>query len=39
MTDSRYGKLVGLLVDYSTELKKGDPILLDIIDVPDEFSG
>jgi len=38
MTDSRYRKLAGLLVNYSTELKKGDRILLDMIDVPDEFS-
>jgi aminopeptidase len=38
MTDSRYGKLASLLVEYSTELKKGDRILLDMIDAPDEFS-
>ena len=38
MTDSRYRKLASLLVEYSTELKKGDRILLDMIDVPDEFS-
>jgi hypothetical protein len=25
-------------VKYSTELKKGDRILLDMIDVPDEFN-
>lgn len=38
MTDSRYKKLAQLLVEYSTELKKGDRVLLDMIDVPDEFS-
>lgn len=38
MTDPRYTKLANLLVEYSTELKKGDRILLDMIDVPDEFT-
>jgi aminopeptidase len=38
MTDPRYKKLADLLVNYSTELKKGDRILLDMIDVPDEFT-
>ena len=38
MTDPRYKKLARLLVNYSTELKKGDRILLDMIDVPDEFT-
>jgi aminopeptidase len=38
MTDPRYTKLAKLLVNYSTALKKGDHILLDLIDVPDEFS-
>jgi len=38
MTDPRYAKLAGLLVSYSTELKKGDRIMLDMIDVPDEFT-
>ncbi len=38
MTDLRYAKLAKLLVNYSTELKKGDRILLDMIDVPDEFT-
>jgi aminopeptidase len=38
MTDPRYKKLAELLVNYSTELKKGDCALLDMIDVPDEFS-
>ena len=38
MTDPRYKKLADLLVNYSTELKKGERILLDMIDVPDEFT-
>lgn len=38
MTDPRYQKLAKLLVEYSTALKKGDRILLDIYDVPDEFT-
>jgi len=38
MTDPRYKKLATLLVEYSTTLKKGDRVLLDMIDVPDEFS-
>ena len=38
MTDPRYKKLAGLLVNYSTKLGKGDRVLLDMIDVPDEFT-
>ena len=38
MTDPRYKKLAYLLVNYSTALKKGDRVLLDMIDVPDEFT-
>ena len=38
MTDPRYTKLARLLIEYSTALKKGDNVLLDLIDVPDEFS-
>jgi aminopeptidase len=38
MTDPRYQKLAKLLVNYSTRLKRGDRVLLDLIDVPDEFS-
>ena len=38
MTDPRYTKLAKLLVNYSTALNKGDRILLDMIDVPDEFT-
>lgn len=38
MTDPRYTKLAKLLVNYSTALKPRDRILLDMIDVPDEFT-
>jgi leucyl aminopeptidase (aminopeptidase T) len=38
MTDPRYAKLASLLVKYSIELKKNERILLDMIDVPDEFT-
>jgi len=38
MIDPRCKKLAKLLVEYSTRLKKGDCVLLDMIDVPDEFS-
>jgi len=37
MTDPRFEKLATVLVDYSTALKKGDRVLLDMMDVPDEF--
>jgi aminopeptidase len=38
MTDPRFPKLADLLINYSTRLKKGDRVLLDMIDVPDEFT-
>jgi len=38
MTDPRYTKLAKLLVEYSTQLKKGDRALVDAIDIPDEFT-
>jgi aminopeptidase len=38
MTDPRYTKLAKLLVEYSTAIRKDDRVLLDMIDVPDEFS-
>lgn len=38
MTDPRYTKLARLLVNYSTRVKQGDRVLLDMIDVPDEFT-
>ncbi|MGH7971255.1 MAG: aminopeptidase, partial [Limisphaerales bacterium] len=37
MIDPRYTKLATLLVEYSTALKRGDRVLLDLIDIPDEF--
>jgi aminopeptidase len=38
MTDSRYAELAGLLIKYSIGLKKNERILLEMIDVPDEFA-
>ncbi len=38
MTDPRYRQLAKVLIGYSTALKKGERVLLDLIDVPDEFS-
>lgn len=38
MKDPRYGKLAALLVQYSTALKPKDRVLLDLTDVPDEFT-
>src|SRR5262245_65057584 len=38
MTDPRYTKLARLLVEYSIALKKGERVLLDVSDVPDEFA-
>src|SRR5262249_8361252 len=38
MTDPRYSKLAKLLIEYSTALKRGERVLLDMIDVPDEFT-
>ena len=37
MTDPRITKLAKLLIEYSTQLKRGDRVLLDLIDVPDEI--
>ncbi len=37
MTDPRYTKLARLLVEYSTRIKRGDSVLAELIDVPDEF--
>ncbi len=37
MMDPRYPKLARLLVEYSTALRRGDRVLLDLIEVPDEF--
>src|SRR5262249_40090527 len=38
MSDPRHVKLAKLLVEYSTALKPGDRVLLEMIDVPDQFS-
>jgi len=38
MNDLRYTKLADLLINYSIGLKKGERILLDMIDTPDEFT-
>ena len=38
MTDPRFAKLAKLLIEYSTRLKRGERVLLEVIDVPDEFS-
>jgi len=38
MTDPRYTKLAKLLVSYSTRVKKGEHVLLDMMEVPDEMS-
>ncbi|MHC1766632.1 MAG: aminopeptidase [Verrucomicrobiia bacterium] len=37
MIDDRYTELARLLVEYSTALRPGDKVLLDMIDVPDDF--
>ncbi|MCI0348320.1 MAG: aminopeptidase [Acidobacteriales bacterium] len=38
MTDPRFTKLARLLVEYSTNLKKGERVLVDATDIPDEFT-
>src|SRR2546423_4785172 len=38
MTDPRFAKLAKLLIEYSCRLKRGERILIEVIDVPDEFS-
>ena len=38
MSDPRYLKLAKILIEYSTALQAGDKVLLDLVDVPDEFS-
>jgi aminopeptidase len=37
MSDPRYARLASLLVGYSCALKKGENVLLDMIDTPDEM--
>jgi aminopeptidase len=38
MTDPRYTKLAKLLANYSCELKKGERALIDVTDIPAEFT-
>src|ERR1051325_962278 len=38
MADPRFAKLARLLIDYSTRMKRGERVLIEVIDVPDEFS-
>ncbi len=38
MTDPRYLKLADLLVSYSTRVTQGDIVLIDAVDIPDEFT-
>jgi aminopeptidase len=37
MNDSRYAKLADLLVNYSIAAKKGDKVLIELSDVPDQI--
>lgn len=37
MADPRYARLADLLINYSCAMKKGEQILLDLIDIPDEM--
>lgn len=36
--DTRYSKLASILTDYSLKLKKGEKILIELTDVPEEFA-
>lgn len=38
MTDPRFAKLAKLLIEYSTAMKRGERVLIEVIDVPDEFA-
>ncbi len=38
MGDPRYAKLAKLLVEYSCDLQKGEVVLLDVADIPDEMT-
>ena len=38
MTDPRFTELASLLVNYSCRLKKGETVLIDVMDIPDEFT-
>ena len=37
MTDPRFTRLANLLIRYSTKLRKGDRVLIDAIEIPDEM--
>lgn len=37
MTDPRYAELASVLTGHSTQLKKGEAVLVDLFDVPDEM--
>jgi aminopeptidase len=38
MQDARFDKLASLLVDYSTDLKRGEKVLIEAFDAPDEMT-
>ena len=38
MQDARFDKLASLLVDYSTELKRNEKVLIESFDAPDEMT-
>ncbi len=38
MTDPRFAKLAKLLIEYSCRMKRGERVLIEAIDVPDEFA-
>jgi len=38
MTDPRFTKLANLLVRYSTKLRKGQRVLIDAVEIPDEMT-
>ncbi|MEO5719526.1 MAG: aminopeptidase [Chthoniobacterales bacterium] len=38
MQDARYDKLASLLVDYSTDLKRDEKVLIECFDAPDEMT-
>ncbi len=38
MADPRYDKLASLLIQYSCSLRRGERILLDLVDVPDDMA-
>jgi aminopeptidase len=38
MQDDRFDKLASLLVDYSTELKRNEKVLIEVFDAPDDMT-